>query len=156
MKKIALFIVLVLVAVSLGGCSLFGPKLNGEQKAMLNTVMSNLDVWETRDGKNAVYIQLQENSGSYYICVGYDDSTSIQQDDALYSFSYDFCESYKIDGGSLTWVEGGSMVVPAEQYMWNGAGTGRKNIGSIFWDITKSSDSKSDNMESLFLNLVEE
>lgn len=157
MKKIASVLLAITFIVSLFGCEGIGkPKLDAEQQAMLDTVMSNLEVWETHDGKNAVYIQLQEISGSYCICVGYDDSTSVQQDEAVYTFSYDFSESYNIDRGILIWVEGGSMVLPAENYMWGGIGTGRKNVGSIFWDVTESSDSKFASMESLFLNLVEE
>lgn len=160
MKKLAAVVAFVILAVSLCGCSavenIVAPKLDEAQQGMLDTVMSNLDVWEKRDGKNAVYIQLQEISGSYCLCVGYSDSTSIEQDEAVYTFSYDFTESYNIDGGTMTWFEGGSMIVPGESYMWGGAGTGRNSIGRAFWDVTEPYDSKYSSMESLFLNLVEE
>ncbi len=160
MKKFAAGIAFVILAFSLCGCSALDaavePKLDTAQQSMLDTVMSNLDMWETRDGKNAVYVQLQEISGSYCLCVGYDDSTSIEQDEAVYTFSYDFTESYNLDNGSMSWFEGGSMVVPAENYMWGGAGTGRKAIGNSFWNITDSYDSKYSSMEALLLKLVEE
>lgn len=157
MKKIVCAFFAIAVIVSLCACGNIGkPKLDAEQQAMLDTVMSNLDVWETSEAKNAVYIQLQDISGDYSICVGYDDATTIEQDEALYTFSYDFCESYNISNVSINQLESGSMIMPGEQYMWGGIGTGRKIVGSSFWNVTDTYESKYENMKALFLNLVEE
>lgn len=157
MKKsiFAVLIAAAILSVVFLGCSSRN-KLTDEQKEMLKTVMNNMDEWETKNNLFSNYIQLQEIGGEYCLCVGYDDEIMQRTNEAVSTFSYDAVCLYRISSDEITEEGEGKMIAPAEMFMWDGKGSGRKLIGNTIWYYGNTYEQKYNSMENLFLKLNEE
>ena len=154
MKKALLIILsLALMFTAFAGCT---AKLNDEQQKMLDIVMNNIDMWETKEDKYATHIQLQEIDGNYCLCVGYSSDKVYHTDEAISSYASTMSHAFKIETDKLIDAGESSMIVPAEMFMWGGIGTGRELIGNTTWYYDDTYEEKYVQMESLFLNLIEE
>lgn len=156
MKKILLTILVLALATTLVACS-FTPKLNDEQQKMLDVVMNNSDIWETKEDKYANYIQLQDSGGTYYLCVGYSSDIAQPTDEAVSSLTSSLYHSFEVGTENLVDSGEGRVITPADLMMnLSKPGGGRKLIGNTIWYYSTSSEEKYDQMKSLFLKLLEE
>lgn len=154
-KYIALIFSFILFVTSLTGCGLI-QKLNDEQQQMLDTVMNNIDMWETKDDRYANYIQLQEIGGTYNLCVGYSNEIVHPTSESISSYTSGMCHAFKIDTDKIVDAGESSMILPGEMFMWGGIGTGRTLIGNTTWYYTDEYSKKYKTMENLFINLLED
>ena len=156
MKKILITILsIAVIFIFFVACSSTS-KLNDEQKKMLDVVMDNITMWETKENKFATHIQLQKTDGTYYLCVGYSSDKVYHTNEAISSYVGTMSHAYEIEANQLTDAGANSMIVPAEMFMWGGVGTGRELIGNSTWYYDDTYEEKYDQMKDLFLNLVEE
>lgn len=159
MKKTLLTIsIFVLIFTVFVGCT-STPKLNDDQQKMLNMVMGNLDEWETNEGKYAVDVQLQRIDGEYRLCVGYSNEILQPSNKAVSTYTTTGPNKlFRIETEKFTYIgDNGSMILPADLVMGlAGEGTGRELIGNIAWYYSISYDEKYENIENMFLNLLEE
>lgn len=156
MKKfLAVLLALVLISSVLASCQA-KPKLNSEQQQMLDNVMDNIGMWETKGDYYANSVQLQEIGGEYFICVGYGSSFEVRTNKAVTSYGTGNFQAYLVSPVEFSDAGETTLILPGEMYMWGGIGTGRTALGNTTWYFSESYEEKYETMEALFTSMIDE
>lgn len=115
-----------------------------------DTVMNNLNKWETADGKYCAILQLYELDGQYYLYCGYNETVAEHNNEAINRYAASASYRYIVTDTTFSSGEKTSMPNPME------ALNGQKNLlGTSVYYYNDTYEEKYEMIAELFNSLNE-